>query len=343
MRPRRHACIFLKVFESERRRIRGEANGGLPVRFLSRLGVCAAASAVAALFFFASPLLSQQQMQQNYQQFEVDQGATLYSSNCEECHADGTGVPGVNLRTGQFPNGSSDDDIMNAIRNGIPGTVMPPHDFSPAELAALLAYIRFLARDLSNPVKLGDPQKGEALFESDGCLNCHRVGEKGSYAALNLSDTGTLHPPSYLERVLLDPDSSLAASPGSRLMRAVTLQGKVITGRRLNGDTFTIQLMDSQQNLISLDKSDLRSLTIVEESPMPSVKGKLTTEQIGDLVAYLASLKSSEASAAPTQFGAPPGVGFGFGAGGRGGRGGRGSPPSAPPAAPSTQPTGAAR
>ena len=317
----------------------GEANGGLPVKFFFRLRVCAAASLVVALFFFAFSLRSQQ-MQQDYQQFQIDQGATLYSSNCEECHADGTGVPGVNLRTGQFPNGSSDNDIMNAIRNGIPGTEMPPHGLSPAELSSLLAYIRFLARDQSSPVKLGDPQKGEALFESNGCLDCHRVGDKGAYTALNLSDAGTLHPPSYLERALLDPDSSLAASPGSRLMRAVTLQGKVITGRRLNADTFTIQLMDSQQNLVSLDRSDLRSLTIVEESPMPSLKGKLTSGQLSDLVAYLASLKSSEA-AAPVQFGAPPGVGFGFAAGGRG-RGGRGTPPPAPPVAGATAPSSGA-
>jgi len=310
------------------------------VRFFSRFGVCAAGSATAALFFFALPLRSQQ-MQQNYQQFEIDRGATLYSSNCEECHADGTGVPGVNLRTGQFPNGSSDDDIMNAIRNGIPGTVMPPHDFAAADVAALLAYIRFLARDQSSPVKLGNPQKGQALFEGNGCLDCHRVGDKGGYTALNLSDVGTAHPPSYIERALLDPDSVLDGSPGSHLVRAVTLEGKVITGRRLNEDTFTIQLMDSQQNLASLDKSDLRSLTIVEESPMPSLKEKLTSEQISDLVAYLASLKSAEAAAAPTQFGAPAGVGFGFGAG-RGGRGGRG-PESAPPAAPATPQSGATR
>jgi putative heme-binding domain-containing protein len=317
--------------------------GELPVTFISRFGVCA--SAAAALFFVTFPLHSQE-MQQNYQQFEIDRGATLYSSNCEECHADGTGVPGVNLRTGQFPSGSSDDDIINAIRNGIPGTVMPPHDFSAPDLAALLAYIRFLARDQSAPVKLGDPQKGEALFQSNGCLNCHRVGDKGSYTALNLSDTGTLHPPSYLERVLLDPDSSLASDPGSRLVRAVTLQGKVVTGRRLNEDTFTIQLMDSQQNLVSLDKSDLRSLTIVEESPMPALKEKLTSDQLSDLVAYLASLKSPEAQPAPTQFGSPPGVGNGFSPFGRG----RGptpastSPtsPAAPPVAPVTQPSSGA-
>ncbi|HEY6466012.1 MAG TPA: c-type cytochrome [Candidatus Acidoferrales bacterium] len=283
-------------------------------------------------------------MQQNYQQFEIDRGATLYSSNCQECHADGTGVPGVNLRTGQFPTGSTDADLMNAIRNGIPGTMMPPHDFSAADLAAILAYVRFLAVDRSDLVKLGDPVKGKALFDEEaGCLNCHRVGDKGSRTALNLSDAGSLHPPSYLERALLDPNAVMAEMPESRFMRAVTSSGKAITGRRLNEDTYSVQLIDEHENLVSLQKSDLRSLTVVKESPMPSLKGKFTDDQISDLVAYLSTLKSADAQT-PTQYGSGPGIGNGFGAG-RGGRGGRGSVPPVTnqPAAPSNTAPGPGR
>lgn len=284
---------------------------------------------VFCLSFLSNSLpIGAQQMQQNYQQFEIDRGATLYSSNCQECHADGTGVPGVNLRTGQFPAGSSDADLMSAIRNGIPGTIMPPHDFSAADLTALLAYVRFLAVDRSDPVKLGDPVKGKALFDgTGGCLNCHRVGNKGSRTALNLTDTGSLHPASYLERALLDPNTIMAATPEARLMRAVTNTGKVINGRRMNEDTYSVQLMDEHENLISLEKADLRSLTVVKVSPMPSLKGKFTDDQISDLVAYLSTLKSADAQT-PTQYGSGPGIGNGFG-GGRGGRGGRG--PAPPP------------
>lgn len=272
-------------------------------------------------------------MAKDYQQFEIDRGATLYSSNCEECHADGTAVPGVNMRTGQFPHGSTDADLMAAIENGIPGTIMPPHDFNAADLAAMVAFVRSLAKDNSPPVKLGDPTKGEALFHENGCLNCHRVGAKGSRVALNLSDTGSLHPPSFLERALLDPSSILAAEPESRLVRAVTNKGTVINGRRLNEDTYTIQLIDDHENLVSLEKSDLRSLTVIEESPMPSLKDKLTSEQISDLVAYLATLKSSDSG--PMQFGSRGQLGAAAGAGrggrGGGGRGGAGNPGGANP------------
>lgn len=294
-------------------------------------------STLALSFFLAIPS-SAQQMQQDYRQFEIDTGAGLYASQCVECHTDGTGVPGVNMRTGQFRHALSDEDLLAVIRNGVPGTAMPPHNLSGADIVALAAYVRSMAQDQTGLVKLGDPAKGQALFENEGgCLNCHRVNGKGSRIALNLSDAGTLHPPSYLERALLDPNGTAATMPESRFVRAVTNKGTVIIGRRLNEDTYTIQLMDDHENLVTLEKDDLKSLTVIEDSPMPSMKGKFTDEQISDVVAYLASLKSAQVTT-PTGFGSAPGVGSGFGAGGRG-RGGA-AVATAPAAAPTGSPAG---
>src|SRR5690348_15548992 len=173
---------------------------------------------VTSLFLFRSSPLVAQQMGQQYQQFEIDRGAGLYAANCAECHTDGGGVPGTNFRTGQFPTGSRDEDLISAIHNGVPGTVMGPHEFDGNDLAALVAYIRSLAQSDAVPIKLGDPQKGHALFQQNGCLECHRVGTDGGHTALNLTDTGALHPPSYLERALLDPNAVLPLTPESRLV-----------------------------------------------------------------------------------------------------------------------------
>ncbi len=276
---------------------------------------------VCALAFLLPSSATAQQMQQDYRQFEIDTGASIYSSQCVECHTDGTGVPGVNLKTGQFRHALTDEDMLAVIRNGVPGTAMPPHALSGPDLVALVAYVRSMSQDQTNLVKLGDPEKGKALFENEGgCLGCHRVNGKGSRKALNLSDAGTLHPASYLQRALVDPNGTAAGLPESRMVRAVTSKGTVVNGRRLNEDTYTIQLMDDHENLVSLEKDNLKSLTIVKDSPMPSLKGKFTDEQISDLVAFLASLKFTQ-QAAPTSFGSGPGFGSGFGAGGRG-RGG---------------------
>ena len=67
--------------------------------------------------------------------------------------------------------------------------------------------------------------------------------------------------------------------------------GATITGRLLNQDTFTVQLLDNSGRLRLLDKSTIRELAILTDSPMPSYKDKLNTQEIADLVTYLTTLK----------------------------------------------------
>ena len=107
--------------------------------------------------------------------------------------------------------------------------------------------------------------------------------------ALDLSAVGSVRSPSYLEDTLLNPAST--AVPQNRFVRAVTRNGTVITGRRLNEDTLTVQLIDSKQQLVSLTKADLKDYTIEKEPMMPSYKDKLTDAERADLIAYLVSLQ----------------------------------------------------
>jgi cytochrome c1 len=64
----------------------------------------------------------------------------------------------------------------------------------------------------------------------------------------------------------------------------------VISGRRLNEDTYTLQLIDEQERLRSLTKADLREYTVLTTSPMPPYKD-LTADELADLIAYLLSLR----------------------------------------------------
>jgi mono/diheme cytochrome c family protein len=54
---------------------------------------------------------------------------------------------------------------------------------------------------------------------------------------------------------------------------------------------FTVQLVDNQGNLKSFLKSELSDVTIVTKGLMPSYKGRLSSEEIADVVSYLRSLK----------------------------------------------------
>ena len=95
-----------------------------------------------------------------------------------------------------------------------------------------------------------------------------------------------------MAQTLTNPNDTIA--PQNRFVRVVTKQGVTISGRRLNEDTHTIQLIDEKEHLISVSKSDLREYELLKTSPMPSYKDKLTQQEISDVVSYLLSLKGSQ-------------------------------------------------
>jgi hypothetical protein len=79
--------------------------------------------------------------------------------------------------------------------------------------------------------------------------------------------------------------------PINRPVRIVMKDGRTLRGRRLNEDTYSVQIIDDKERLVSLMKSDMKEYEVITTSPMPSYRGKLSNEEIADLVAYLLSLR----------------------------------------------------
>jgi putative heme-binding domain-containing protein len=139
-------------------------------------------------------------------------------------------------------------------------------------------------------VTAGDAGRGRAIVESKGaCLSCHRVGVQGSRVAPDLSDVGATRSAGSLLRSLTEPTTQMM--PINRPVRCLTKDGTVINGRRLNEDTYTVQLIDEHEKLVSLNKSDLKEYTIVMTSSMPSFRDRLNQDEIADTIAYLLTLK----------------------------------------------------
>jgi mono/diheme cytochrome c family protein len=71
----------------------------------------------------------------------------------------------------------------------------------------------------------------------------------------------------------------------------VTRDGASMTGRLLNHDTYQVLMRDQKDQLRSFNKAELREHGFVPASPMPSYRSTLSSEELADVVAYLASLK----------------------------------------------------
>src|SRR5262249_61017557 len=95
------------------------------------------------LTFGTGVLLAQQS---NYTASDIEGGRQLYQANCTGCHGpEGDGVSGVNFSSGRFRRGSSDDQLVRIIIGGIPGTAMPPSNFSQGQAGTIVAYVRSLS------------------------------------------------------------------------------------------------------------------------------------------------------------------------------------------------------
>ena len=168
---------------------------------------------------------------------------------------------------------------------------MPAFNLRPEELNGVIAYIRAGFDPDGVAIRIGDPARGKAIYDGKGeCSACHRINGSGHRTAPDLSDIGLIRTPAILEASLTNPASTL--QPINRQIRLVTRTEEIIVGRRLNEDTYSVQLIDSNEQLRSLRKADLVSyeLSSVPVHQPTSLNG----DEIADLIGYLLTLRGLE-------------------------------------------------
>lgn len=229
-----------------------------------------------------------------YTQADIEYGAGVYATQCSQCHGPtGDGVPGVSFRSGKLRRAATDFELRALMAAGIPGTGMPAFRFDDAEFAGIAAYIRNMDAVEKSGVTLGDRDRGRAVFEGKaGCQACHRVNGQGGWAGPNLSQIGSQRPASVLQRTLLDPQGALL--PFNKTIRVTAQDGRTVSGRRLNEDTYTVVLIDGTGKLQAFPKADVKAITISDTASMPSFKDKLSSTELADVMAYLLSLKGQK-------------------------------------------------
>ena len=192
-----------------------------------------------------------------------------------------TACAGVNLGSGKFRRASTDDEMVRIIIGGIPGTAMPPSTSRRGRPVPSWPTCARLPRRQRGTAIPGDAGRGRPIFEGKGqCLTCHSVGGSGCARRAGADRVGALRRAVELQRSLVEPSGEIRSD--NRPVRVVTPTGATITGRLLNQDTFSMQLLDSSERLVlAREVERCASITILEGLADAIVQGQADASGTG--------------------------------------------------------------
>jgi cytochrome c oxidase cbb3-type subunit 3 len=236
-------------------------------------------------------------------------GEFQFRINCALCHGLGAhgGGRGPDLTRAQKKHTHSDADMFQVISNGISGTAMPANGtngqgvgMTDEEIWQIITYIRSQEVKAA-PNTAGSAAHGKQLFYGDAnCSLCHMIEGKGGRLGPDLTAVGGSRTREALIESVRNPSRRLAWGLTESTkefpqeyesVTAVTADGKEIKGVTLNEDSFSVQIMDTSEQIHLLEKDRLRSFQKSRESAMPKYGADLLSEKdLNDIVAFLGTV-----------------------------------------------------
>ena len=226
---------------------------------------------------------------------DVRMGRRAFLQQCGRCHGNDAkgGEDGPDLTEG-ITSASTDDGLFSVVRNGLPNTQMIGISSRSTDQTVwmVVAYLNSLNETVDVDLP-GNVANGQVLFNGKGnCSSCHMVNGAGGRTGPELSQVGNRRDPDELVSDLRTPDEDVA--PRWWTMRVTREDGSVVEGLRRGEDTFSLRIMDVDENLWSFSKGSVQSYERDENSSMPSVDGTMSASEVVDVVAYLFSLRPED-------------------------------------------------
>jgi cytochrome c oxidase cbb3-type subunit III len=236
-------------------------------------------------------------------------GEYEFRINCALCHGLGArgGGRGPDLSRPKKKHARTDAEMFQTISNGIPGTAMPANGtngqgvgMTDEEIWEIIPYIRSLEAKATSKL-LGNAARGKDLFYGDAnCSLCHMVNGKGGRLGPELSAVGASRTREAIIDSVRNPSRRLAWGLTEatkefpqeyETVTVVTADGKQIKGVTLNEDSFSVQIMDTSEQIHLLEKDKLKSFQKTRESAMPQYNtDTLSDKDLEDIVAFLISV-----------------------------------------------------
>lgn len=218
-------------------------------------------------------------------------GGALFRAQCATCHgADAKGISSIDapdLTLMWAERQRSIREVYGIIQNGVPGSIMPPHDLTEDETWLLVAYLQDVAVSGVIGLTPGNVENGQTLF-AENCAECHSAKGAGGALGPNLSSITKRRSLESLMVSVRNPSALMRR--GFQPLSIVTANNEQIQGVLKSEDAFSVQMMDSNQRLRAFRKNDLRELDRLETSLMPAFSAdQLSDNELNDIFNYLDS------------------------------------------------------
>jgi len=224
---------------------------------------------------------------------DIQQGGGLFQLHCSYCHGGhGEGGRGADLTAGVYEMGGSDPELFTTIRGGIPGTEMPAVRVGDDDVWRLVGFVKRIGSQGLSEKAPGNAEAGKAIYAKGGCAACHRIGKEGSDLGPDLTDIGRRRGLGFLEESIVKPEAFVPNK--YRAVQVVMTSGSTVSGIRLNEDDLSVQVRDLSGTPRSYLKENIKELRRDKTTLMPSYESSLSKKELGDLVAYLNSLKGAQ-------------------------------------------------
>jgi len=221
---------------------------------------------------------------------DVIAGRDIYNRSCTVCHgldgAAGDRAPALGAQRRYLR--TSNEDLFDAIKNGINGTLMPASSLSDADVWKTIAYIRSLRATAIDVPVAGNSQQGETIFNGKGqCAQCHMVRGRGGLIGPDLTNIGAEKKLEDIRLALVQPKPHIPR--GFQPVTVKIKDGRIVRGVIKNENNFSWQILSLDGKLHLLTREEVFDVAHEEKSLMPSdVDRRLTKTEFEDLVAFLA-------------------------------------------------------
>jgi putative heme-binding domain-containing protein len=181
---------------------------------------------------------------------------------------------------------------------------MPPFgaQLSDDDVWKVAAYIRGLRGTAIDAPAAGDAALGEQICWAKGqCGNCHVVKGKGGLVGPDLTNLGGTRKTASIVDALTKPIHKVFGDGGAiprilipnttyQPVRVTAVDGKVITGVLKNEDSYSLQIMGTDNQLHMFDRAKVK-VVYEPTSLMPTDYDKrLTADEFKNLLAFLTRL-----------------------------------------------------